>query len=227
MQPTPTTHRRRWPRSSRPATAGLAVALTVALMAGCSGDTDGSELPDDHHYIVQGNQLAHGDMRVGLMRVRDDEANIQVYAPDADDTKVVRVSEGDSVDVGRRTVTVERIDTDDERIAVTIEDPESTPPDNGSASEGASPRQGVDGDPMADPDVFAVRVGHRANESGLTIGVGSATDGTARILVSGDGVDEREVEVEAGDEVELGDRTLVTVEVGEGTAYFRIEDQAG
>ncbi|MFW5419800.1 hypothetical protein J0910_24585 [Nocardiopsis sp. CNT-189] len=207
-----------------------APALLLALLLAAAGCSDGEERPpagENEHYIVQGNQLAQGDLRIGLMSVSEDEAVMEVYAEDFE-TETVRAGEGDAFEAGRRTITVERIETGgDEGVAVTIDDPEA-PAASASPEAGGSPGQGgsgaEDGDPMEDPEVFSVRLGHQSTESGVTLGLGSTAGGTARMLVQTEDGGEEQVEADAGDEFAAGGRTLEVVEVGDGIAYLKFTD---
>ncbi|WP_017594083.1 hypothetical protein [Nocardiopsis potens] len=218
------------PSSPRPRRLGRAApALLLSLLlaaAGCSGDGERPPAGEDEHYIVQGNQLAQGDLRIGLMSVSEDEAVMEVYAEDFE-TETVRAGEGDTFEAGRRTITVERIETGgDEGVALTIDDPEAPAASASSEEDGGSPGEGgaEDGGPMEDPEVFSVRLGHQSTESGITIGLGATAGGTARMLVQTEDGGEEQVEAAAGEEFAAGDRTLEVVEVGDGIAYLKFTD---
>src|SRR5690606_2387018 len=58
---------------------------------------------------------------------------LQVYADDAE-SEVVRAEEGDTFQVGHRSVTVVRVGTDPDGVLLGIVDPEDTPAPDGSPS---------------------------------------------------------------------------------------------
>ncbi|HLU98261.1 MAG TPA: hypothetical protein VKZ89_15600 [Thermobifida alba] len=117
---------------------GFAVAVAVALSAaGCTDDTPAEPLPEasgEFRYVKQGTQTAYEDMLIGLMDVSaEGEALLQVYADDAE-SEVVRAEEGDTFQVGHRSVTVVRVGTDPDGVLLGIVDPEDTPAPDGSPS---------------------------------------------------------------------------------------------
>src|SRR5690606_42089952 len=109
------------PRRFGRAAPALLLALLLAA-AGCSDDGERPPAGENEHYIVQGNQLAQGDLQIGLMCVSEDEAVMEVYAEDFE-TETVQAEEGDSCEAGRSTRTVEGVEAgDDERGARTADD---------------------------------------------------------------------------------------------------------
>lgn len=119
--------------------AGIAVVLAVlaVVVVGCTDDTPAEPVPEasgELRYVKQGTQTAYEDMLIGLMDVSaEGEALLQVYADDAE-SEVVRAEEGDTFQVGHRSVTVVRVDTDPDGVLLDIVDPEDTPAPDESPS---------------------------------------------------------------------------------------------
>ncbi len=209
--------------------AGLVAVVAVVLLAvaGCADDTPAEPVPEasgELRYVKQGTQTAYEDMLIGLMDVSaEGEALLQVYADDAE-SEVVRAEEGDTFQVGRRSVTVVRVDTDPDGVLLDVVDPRAPEPsaEPRSPSEGGAADSG--GDPMDDPEVQAVSLGRQVVAApGLRIGLGTTVGDTARILLTPDEGEGQEKEVRAGDEVETAGHTVTIVEVGDGVLYFRVD----
>ncbi|MDA2811068.1 hypothetical protein O4J56_10510 [Nocardiopsis sp. RSe5-2] len=213
-----------------------AAAAAAAALTGCSEEPDDTKggLPEGYVYVAQGGQYTDADLSIGVGSISDGTAALHLSADDIDGTEVVRAGEGDTVEAGHRSITVHRVDEgdrDEEGVALTVDGGgEDGGDQDAGASEDASPSaepsQGASasGDPLDDPAVFAALPGRRTTHEGVTFALGSSLDGVARILVSAEGHEDEEIEVETGDKVDVAGRTVMAVEVRKESVFLKFTD---
>ncbi|GAA3736021.1 hypothetical protein HDA32_001306 [Spinactinospora alkalitolerans] len=112
--------------------AGPLVALAlVGGAAGCIGGGDGAAPPSspaswsgaaEAHTLHQGTNLGDEDLNVGLADVSGGTAVLHVAADDFD-FDVLRGRQGASFQVGRRAITLQRVDEDGEAVVLAVQDP--------------------------------------------------------------------------------------------------------
>ncbi|WP_017622524.1 hypothetical protein [Nocardiopsis chromatogenes] len=220
----------------RAVSALLAAAAAAALAAGCTEEPEDSDggLPEGYLYISQGAQYTEGDLSIGVGSISDGTAALHLGADDIDGIEVVRAGAGDTVEAGHRSITVHRVDEgerEEEGVALSVDDGEGGDGDQGADASGAaspSPEPSEDasasGSPFDDPAVFAALPGRRTTREGVTFALGSSLDGVARILVSAEGHEDEEIEVETGDEVDVAGRTVLAVEVRKESVFLKFTD---